>query len=290
MKTKMNGRNEMKESVEQRHPEWVELVESHTGFDLDPTLTEVPNGSVRRLVVLATKLEEAKPEVLTTAEAEGLDGVVEGREATEAFLRNRSGVPVDVAGVRNEMLSGMAMATGVLAMATKVKVPEVAAEAAAVSNAVFGDGVKVSTMTPEEAVVEVEAVEKVLADEELSARLEVFVPAAVMAAVFGAKGRLKVALRAKGRKEGGLPIDRPMVTAFLRRRMRRYVRSVVASVNEEDLASVKRATEALQPIAWFREQSARLMAKAPAVEAEVAEVEEEDEAMPPVIPAGGATD
>ncbi len=277
MSKKKNGQEEMKmESVEQQHPWWVTLVESHSGFDLDETLTRIPTGSVRRLVVLARRLEEQKPAVPTPGEATSLDGVVEVRTAAEAFLRHRPELPPEVVEVRFEMVSGMAMATGVLALAAKVRVPEVAAEALALSNAVFGGGLKVSHMTPEEAVVEVEGVEALLADPALAARLAVFVPPAVMAAVFDAKGRLKAALRK--RQSSALPIGRPMVIALLRRRMRAYVRNVAATVDEGNAASVKRAEAALQPIAWFQE-AVRSRATEDVVEEEA---DDEDDATLPL--------
>ncbi len=285
MSDKKNGQKKT-ESV--GHPWWVELVASQPGVDLDPTLMEATYGSVPRLVALAIALEAQKPKVPTAAEAESIGGVVEGRKAAEAFLDHRpAAVADDVAGPRAEMSSGIGLATRILAMAAKVKVPAVAAEATTLFDAVFGEGMPVWSMTPEEATIAVDRVEKALADEALAARFEVFVPAAVMAAVFDANQRMKGALGMRGWKEEVLPIDRPMVSALLRRRIRRYVYSVVASVEVEDLATVTRATAALQPIARFREQSARLRARGLTVEAEV----ESDEGPPPdPLPAGEVTD
>ncbi len=278
-KTKKNEEVITALAVETAGP-WVEKVLLRPALELDPALTDAPLGSVRRLLALGVALEEQKPSVMSAGEATSLAGVVDGREVAEAFLTYvRKEVSPDVGGAWTEVVSLVATATGMAALAARSKLPSLATEAAAVSSAVFGEDVSVSRMTPQETAVEVDRVkEAVTTDAALYARLTAFVPAALMAALFEANDRLKVALGMKGRAAPPLPVDRRMVAALLRQRMRRYIRWVAASVDEDDPGTVARARAALQPIAAFREQSARLRAKGVTVAEEVEEVEEVEDA------------
>ncbi len=154
-----------------------------------------------------------------------------------------------------DVVSLMATATGMLSLAGKARVPAVAERAREITRRVFGEA---EGLSPHEACAEVARVKKALDDDPtLRPRLTEFVPAEVMDALFVASDALEAAIGMSGPVPEILPVSVRSTLTFLRRRIARYVRCIVASADEEDPLSVQRMNAALAPLRALRLERAR---------------------------------
>ncbi len=260
----------MKTKTKTPEPAWVQATVVGTDIDVD---VRVPTASLRRYLPLVDALVARAPADLAPSEKQALDKMVEGRTASEAVLTHGRGTATpDLVRPRLEVVSLVATATGMLAVARRAKVPALAARAEAVARRVFGDEAPVSRMTPQEAWAEVERIRAVVeGDAEARAALAGFVPAEVMEALFVANAVLGEALGLTACPAEVLPIGVREARVFLRRRIARYVRCIAASADEEDLMSVQRMQLALAPLVALSVEVSRKLrrARAPSEAAEV---------------------
>lgn len=282
MKMKMKSNDGDKKAITVAAPLWARVVLA-VGTDVDQDL-RVPRGTLRRLVALARALEAHAGDPLAPV---ALERLREARQVAEAITEHhRQAQAADLAGPRQTTVSQVATVTGMLAVAGRSLVPEVAEAAAAVRAAAFDDEATVALMGPQEVWVEVDRVRERLAhDEGLREALLGFVPEPVVTAVFAANDALGVAL---GRRAERVPVRRKLVQVFLRRRIAHYVRCVAATGFEEDLVSVQRMEAALAPLRDMRAANAKRRGPEEEEEEEVEDAEAADETdAPPRPPPGG---
>lgn len=229
-------------------PPWLEITLS-TGVEIDNDL-RVPMTAVRRYLPLIKRLAAQAPADPTPTEAAALEAMVRGRTVVEALVGQlRRQVAPDTGTPRAEVVEHLATATGLLAVAARSKVPEVAAEAGALLKELFGDEGPLAHATPDVVCDEVAALHARLeTDPALRARLLRFVPATVLDAASAANAVLAAALGMDEPHPQRVPVGRNAARDFLRRRIGRHVRCVAASADEDDAASVIRANAALAPL------------------------------------------